>query len=156
MRNRERHRKRMKAREEEGIHCFLSAGKGQENDVIRQKANKENRNSEKNRLKKGKRDSVVQAGLYRYHPAICIQPPCSGELKDHLHVPAFFLLPGEEICSAEDRWHCHCLCSCGGFFQMGSWKLLCAAPAFLCSSPRVLGAPPACRPGGAQTCAAQH
>lgn len=52
-------------------------------------------------------------------------PPC----------PCFFLFP-REMCSAEDRWHCHCLCSCGGFFQMGSWKLLCAVTAFpLSSSP---------------------
>lgn len=156
--------------EEEGICCFLFAGNRWENDIVRQKAKKENCNSrgkkpknqpnkkkqtkkkrkkqtnKKPTLKKGKRNSIVQAGLYRYHPAICIQPPRSRDLKAHLRVPAFFLFPGEGICSAEDRWHCHCLCSCGGFFQMGSWKLLCAAPAFLCSSPRVLGAPPACVP----------
>lgn len=54
MKDRVRHKKpdESEGEEEEGIHCFLSAGNRLENDVIRQKTNKENWNSEKKTTEK--------------------------------------------------------------------------------------------------------
>lgn len=135
--------------EEEGIHCFLSAGNRWENDVIRQKANKENWNSGKKTKQIEKREKELnstgwslQVPPSNLHPTSMQQGTESPPL-----CASFFPAPRRGDLLSRRQMALPLPVLLWGLFPDGELEASLCCSSLPVHSPRVLRAPPACVPG---------